>query len=108
MYLLVVIAPVTHADAIRKAMAAAGAGRIGNYDSCSFSNRGTGRFRPNDDALPAIGLAGRLEEVEEERIEVAVLDDDLKAVLKAIVKAHPYEEPAIYVLPMENYKDVIK
>lgn len=105
---LIVYVPLSHADAVRAAMAEAGAGRIGNYDSCSFSVRGTGRFRPSERAKPAIGSAGKLEEVEEERIEAVVAEGDLKKVLKAIVKVHPYEEPAIHVLPMQDYHQLLR
>lgn len=106
-YHLIVYVPVSEADRTRKALADAGAGKIGNYDSCSFSVRGTGRFRPNDRANPAIGSAGKIEEVEEERIEVLVpnLPSDLKRILKAVKEVHPYEEPAIHLLPMVGYKD---
>ncbi len=89
-------------------MATAGAGRIGNYDSCSFSARGTGRFRPLKGAHPAIGKEDTLEEVEEECIEVVVEEANLKNVLLAILKAHPYEEPAIHVLSMHDYKEFIR
>ena len=101
---VIVYVPVTHADAIRSAMAEAGAGRIGNYDSCSFSTRGTGRFRPLKGAHPAIGSEGRVEEVDEERIEAVVKNEDITAVLDAVKKAHSYEEPAIHILPMEEYR----
>lgn len=103
MYHLIIYCPVTAADSVRQAMAGAGAGRIGNYDSCSFSNSGTGRFRPTDGASPSIGSIGELEEVEEERIEAVVEDANLHGVLRAVVDAHPYEEPAIHVIPMEDY-----
>jgi len=103
MYHLIVYCPLKAADRVRKAMADAGAGRIGNYDSCSFSCRGTGRFRPNDEARPAIGKTGHLEAVAEERIEAVVEKANLRAVLRAVVDAHPYEEPAIHVLKMEDY-----
>ncbi|MDD4287703.1 MAG: hypothetical protein PHO20_06200 [Candidatus Peribacteraceae bacterium] len=89
-------------------MAKAGAGRIGNYDSCSFSGKGTGRFRPLKDAKPAIGSVGTLTEVEEERIETVVKEEDLKNVLEAILNVHPYEEPAIHVLRMEDYHGLLE
>ena len=104
---LIVYVPVTHADAIRSAMAEAGAGRIGNYDSCSFSTRGTGRFRPLAGADPQIGKAGRLESVDEERIEAVVKNEDITAVLDAVRKTHPYEEPAVHVLPMMDDKQLL-
>src|SRR5204863_6758821 len=100
-YKLVVYVPETHADAVREAMGGAGAGRIGNYTHCTFTIRGTGRFRPEAGAKPAIGEVGKLEAVAEERIETVCGADVLRAVLDAIRRAHPYEEPATDVYPIE-------
>lgn len=99
-YHLIVYVPLSHADAIRKALAEAGSGNIGAYDSCSFSARGIGRFRPLKESHPAIGSIGEIEEVEEERIEVVVQADRLEKIIDAVRKIHPYEEPAIHVLPL--------
>lgn len=106
-YHLVVYVPVTDAEQVRAALAEAGAGRIGNYDACSFSVRGTGRFRPNANAKPYIGSPGGVEEVEEERIEVVVTEDVLTNVLWAVKRVHPYEEPAVHLWPMLDYKDFL-
>ncbi|MGJ4887825.1 hypothetical protein [Bradyrhizobium sp. HKCCYLR20261] len=100
-YKIVVYVPEADGEAVRSAMGAAGAGRIGNYDYCSFTLKGMGRFRPLAGANPAIGTVGQLETVEEERIETVCAADRLKAVLGAIRGAHPYEEPAIDVYPLE-------
>ena len=97
---IVVFTPVTHADKIRKALAEAGAGHIGNYDSCSFSSIGTGRFRGLPGTKPFIGKAGIAEAVEEERIEVICPITLLEKVLAAVKAVHPYEEPAIDVYPL--------
>lgn len=102
-YHLIVYVPVPDARRVRKALAGAGAGKLGNYDGCSFSSRGIGRFRPLKGANPAIGTVGTPEEVEEERIEVMVdvpSEVELKKVIQAVREAHPYEEPAIHVLPI--------
>ncbi|GLH82338.1 hypothetical protein SSBR45G_72470 [Bradyrhizobium sp. SSBR45G] len=99
-YKIVVYVPVADGEAIRRAMGEAGAGRIGNYDNCSFTVRGIGRFRPLAGAHPAIGAVGRLETVEEERIETVCSGERLRTVLSAIRAAHPYEEPAIDVYPL--------
>ncbi|MFL5297194.1 MAG: hypothetical protein ACJ798_12505 [Phenylobacterium sp.] len=100
-YKLVVYVPETHADAVREAMGGAGAGRIGNYTHCTFTVRGTGRFRPEAGAKPAVGEVGGLEAVAEERIETVCEADVLRPVLDAIRQAHPYEEPATDVYPIE-------
>ena len=99
---LVVFTPLSHSDAIRKALSDEGAGHIGNYDSCSFSSRGIGRFRGGEGTKPFIGEPGKLEEVEEERLETICPVGILDAVLAAVKKAHPYEEPAIDVYPLLN------
>ena len=86
--------PVGDAEAVRRAIAEAGAGALGDYDSCSFSSRGEGRFRPLAGADPAIGTVGEHEVVDEVRIE-AVLPRHLHgAVVAALRRAHPYETPA--------------
>lgn len=94
---IVVFVPLTHCDKVRKAIGEAGAGEIGNYSFCSFSSRGIGRFKPNEKANPHIGEANKLEEVEEERIEVICKKEDAKKVINAIKKVHPYEEVALDV-----------
>ena len=99
---IAVFVPSTHADKVRKALAESGAGHIGNYDCCSFSVKGIGRFRGLEDSKPFIGVAGKIEEVEEERIETICPSEKLDEVLAAIKKVHPYEEPAIDIYPLLN------
>ena len=99
---VVAFAPTSSADAVRQAMADAGAGEIGEYTDCSFSMSGTGRFRPSDSAQPTIGSAGALEAVQEVRIEAIAPTWATSRVLAAIRRAHPYEEPAVDVYPVEN------
>ena len=65
------------------------------------------RFRPLENARPAIGSVDVLEEVDEEKIEVVVVEEHLSAVLTAVREAHPYEEPVIQVFPMLDYKSII-
>ena len=74
----------------------------GNYSFCSFSSRGVGRFRPEQGANPAIGTVGKLEAVEEERIETICDRAILQDVIAAINKVHPYEEVALDVYPLED------
>ena len=92
--------PAADADRLRAALAEAGAGRIGDFDSASFSSPGEGRFRPLEGAHPAIGSVGGLEVVDEVRIE-CVLDRSLRGrVVAALLAAHPYEEPAYDVVEL--------
>jgi len=99
---IVVYVPDTHTDAVREALAENGAGHMGNYDCCSFSVKGTGRFRPLEGADPFIGEAGKVEEVAEERIETICEKEKLEEVLKAVKNVHPYEVPAIDIYPLLN------
>ncbi len=92
--------PAADADAVRRALAAAGAGTIGDYDSASFSTPGEGRFRPLAGANPAIGEVGRLEVVDEVRVELVLARPRRAAVVAALLAAHPYEEPAYDVVEL--------
>lgn len=91
--------PIQDAGKVRQAMGDAGAGVLGNYTHASFSVKGIGRFIPGEGAKPAIGEVGKLEEVEEERIEVICEGNKVKAVVAAVKAAHPYEE-----IPLEIYQ----
>ncbi|WP_339250592.1 Nif3-like dinuclear metal center hexameric protein [Sporosarcina sp. FSL W8-0480] len=94
LYKLAVFCPVSHAEQLRSVLAQAGAGAIGDYIGCSFTSTGTGRFIPSTGAKPFIGEIGKVEEVEEERIEVVLPGPIRGKVIKAMLAAHPYEEPA--------------
>ncbi len=94
-YKIVIYVPIKNADAVREAIANAGAGKLGNYSHASFSSSGIGRFKPLPGAHPAIGAVGKLEEVEEEKIEVTCNGEILNDIIGTIRRAHPYEEPAI-------------
>lgn len=99
---IVVFVPETHTDAVREAMGKAGAGVIGNYSFCTFSTKGTGRFKPEQGADPHIGKIGKFEEVAEERIETVCSREKLQTVIAAIKEVHPYDEVALDVYPLEN------
>ncbi len=96
---IIVTVPTSHANAVREALGSAGAGEQGNYAFCSSSYPSTGRFRPQTGAHPNIGTIGELTEVAEETIEAICHKDKVKAVVFAVKKAHPYEEPAIDIVP---------
>jgi dinuclear metal center YbgI/SA1388 family protein len=99
---LVVFVPAEKADHVRDAIAAAGAGTIGDYDQCTFTTTGEGRFRPLEGADPAIGSVGDVEVVDEARIESVSPRNRRTAVVRAMLAAHPYEEPAYDVLELAN------
>ena len=99
---LITFVPHLHSDKVRKAIFEAGAGQIGNYDSCSFNADGVGTFRANEYARPFVGVTDELHSEPETRIEV-ILPDYLKTdILEALLNAHPYEEPAYDFIPLQN------
>jgi len=99
---VVVFVPVSHADTVRAAMFAAGAGTIGNYDSCSFNLAGKGTFRPLADSTPFVGTAGELHSESEIRIETVCPAYILNRVVNRMIEAHPYEEVAWDAYPLAN------
>ena len=99
---LVVFVPAEKADHVRDAIAGAGAGEIGDYDHCTFSTTGEGRFRPLEGANPTIGSVGSVEVVDEVRIESVLPRHRRTAVVAAMLQAHPYEEPAFDVLELAD------
>ena len=100
---LYTFAPQKDADKVRDALFAAGAGDIGKYRECSFSSNGTGTFKPEANANPAIGEAGGVREwVDEVKIEVLVQRHKEAQVLKALFENHPYEEVAYEFIALQN------
>jgi hypothetical protein len=99
-YKFVVFVPKSHAEKVRAAICKAGAGRIGNYDNCTFTSEGTGTYRPLKGARPFKGKAGRIEKAKEVRIETIVPKNKLKAVIAVMKKVHPYEEIAYDLYPL--------
>lgn len=99
---IVVTVPVVDADKVRQAIGEAGGGKVGNYSFCSFSVRGAGRFLPGNGAHPTIGEVGKLEEVQEERIEITCADELVVDVVAAIRAAHSYEEPVIDIYLLKD------
>lgn len=94
---IVTMAPREAADRIRRAMAKAGAGQIGDYEECSFELEGTGTFRGGPTTNPAVGEAGRFERVTESRLEMICDRKKLGLAVAALREAHPYEEPVIEI-----------
>jgi dinuclear metal center YbgI/SA1388 family protein len=99
---LVVFVPKGYEDTVRNAMGDAGAGHIGNYSHCSFNTEGFGTFKPLAGTKPFIGEEGKLEKANEIRIETIISDNLQKKVINAMLKAHPYEEVAFDIYPLEN------
>ncbi|RYG84402.1 Nif3-like dinuclear metal center hexameric protein, partial [bacterium] len=95
---LVTFVPEHACEALSRALFDAGAGAIGEYAACSFRTQGTGTFFGSDAASPVVGERGRLETVDEIRLETIVPAGKVDAVVAALRAAHPYEEPAFDLL----------
>lgn len=92
--------PLKDVAVVRNAICEAGAGIIGNYSCCTTSVKSIGTFLPNDQANPYIGKKNKLEVVEEEKLEVICDIGNVKQVLTRLREVHPYEEPAIDIIPL--------
>jgi dinuclear metal center YbgI/SA1388 family protein len=99
--------PQQHAETLLESLHAVGAGQIGSYDRCSFSNTGTGAFRGDQSSNPTLGKAGQDEKVSEVQLHL-VYKKHLEAdVLKALFASHPYEEIAYEITPLDNVNQKI-
>ncbi len=99
---LVFYVPVAQAEAVKEAVFAAGGGRIGDYDRCCWQTLGSGQFRPLPGSQPYLGTTGKVEQVEELRVELVVPEPALPGVLAALLAAHPYETPAYSYWPINR------
>lgn len=104
---LAVYVPRESADEVRDALGSAGAGYIGNYSHCTYNTSGTGTFLPHQGTNPHIGEVGKLEVVDEIKIETVFPSDLQKKVITAMLNAHPYEEVAFDIYPLENEGNVL-
>lgn len=102
---LIVTIPIENVNEVRNAICEAGAGIIGNYTYCSMSTKCIGTFKPTEKANPYIGKINNLEFVEEEKLEVVCDVNSVKKVISKLREVHPYEEPAIDIVPLieENF-----
>jgi hypothetical protein len=99
---LVYFVPEDARDRTREACFAAGGGRIGDYERCSWYTLGTGTFLAGEGADPAVGEVGAEEHVAEYRVEMVVPEERLAPVLDALREAHPYEEVALDLVPLHT------
>ena len=95
-----VTVPVENVNVVREAVCNAGAGIIGEYTFCTSSTKSIGTFIPSENANPHIGERNKLEFVEEEKLEFVCDIEKVKSVIKELRKTHPYEEPAIDIIPL--------
>ena len=94
MYKLCFYVPESHLQQVKHAVFAAGAGKVGDYDSCCWEVLGQGQFRPLAGSAPFVGHTGTVEVVNEYRVEMVCDAQSIAAAVAALVTAHPYEEPA--------------
>ncbi|WLV23580.1 Nif3-like dinuclear metal center hexameric protein [Aciduricibacillus chroicocephali] len=94
--------PKDHESELRSSLGEAGAGHIGNYSHCTFRYAGTGTFKPDSGTNPFIGEEGKLEQVDEVKVETIIKEAELNSILEVIHSKHPYEEPAIDIYALEN------
>jgi dinuclear metal center YbgI/SA1388 family protein len=104
---LVTFIPIENADLVREAVFNAGAGNIGNYDSCGFVAEGMGSFRGNENANPYVGKKGEIHAEKEVRFETIFPGYLQGRIIEALLKSHPYEEVAYDIYPLENKFDKI-
>jgi len=103
MYKICVYVPEISVEKVKSALFKAGAGRIGNYDSCCWLTEGIGQFRPLDGSNPAIGSLGEIEQVKELKIELVCTDELVQNAIQAMKEAHPYEQPAFDVWELAEF-----
>lgn len=104
---ILVTIPLENVKDVRNAVCEVGAGIIGDYTYCTSSTKSIGTFMPNDNANPYIGKKNNLEFVEEEKLEFVCDIDKVKTVISKLREIHPYEEPAIDIIPLldeESFK----
>jgi len=98
MYQLCFYVPSSHLEQVKNALFAAGAGRYKNYDHCAWQTLGQGQFRPLPGSRPYSGKVNYLEVTAEYKVEMICVEDRIKDALSALLKAHPYEEPAYSIM----------
>jgi len=103
---VIVTIPAENTEEVRNAICNEGAGIIGNYTYCTMTTKCTGTFKPSDEANPYIGEKNKIEFVEEDKLEVICDINIVKRVIKTIREVHPYEEPAIDIIPLIDEDDL--
>lgn len=102
MYKLCFFVPWTHLESVKTALFEVGAGRVGDYDCCSWQTLGQGQFRPLEKSQPFIGEAGVIEQVSEYRVEMVCDDPLIRRAVARLKEAHPYEEVAYDVWRLDD------
>jgi len=101
---LIIYVPEKDEERVRLALGKAGAGKIGNYDYCSFVTKGVGHSRPLEGTNPHIGKEGEIANIEEVQIQTVCYEKDLNVILPVLREVHPYEEVAYDIIPLLNHE----
>jgi len=102
MFKIIVFIPQSHIEIVKQELFKAGAGKLGNYDCCSFETTGTGQFRPLSGSKPFLGQENEVEKVVEIKLEMVCSENNIKSAIEAMKKAHPYEEVAFDIIKLET------
>ncbi|OED42065.1 NGG1p interacting factor NIF3 [Endozoicomonas sp. (ex Bugula neritina AB1)] len=94
MHKLCFYVPTSHLEVVKSAVFSTGAGQYGSYDQCCWQTLGQAQFRPLEGSQPYIGKAHQFETVEEYKVEMLCEDALIPEAVRALISAHPYEEPA--------------
>ena len=103
MFKLCFYVPKEHSESVKRAVFAAGGGKLGCYDCCSWETLGAGQFRPLQGSSPFIGELDKVEVIEEVKVETLIEECFIHDVVHALKQAHPYEEPAYDVVRLERF-----
>lgn len=103
---IVVYIPESFCEIVKQAMFDAGAGRYKDYEHCAWQTLGDGQFKPLEGSNPYLGETGQVEQVKEYKVEMIAEESCLRDIVQAVKKAHPYEEPALQLIPCINPDDL--
>ena len=106
MFVIIFYVPQINVEDVKQALFKAGAGAIGDYESCAWQCLGTGQFRPLQGSQPHVGTLDKIELVDEFRVEMVCAAENVRAAINALISAHPYEEPAYHILQTFNLDDL--
>ncbi len=106
MYLLVVYVPEESLENVKSAVFANRGGKIDNYSLCSWQVKGQGQFKPEAGSSPFLGEVNKLKKTDEYRLELVCQDSNIKEVVQAMLKAHPYETPAYHIVEVLTLGDL--
>jgi hypothetical protein len=107
MYLVSFYVPYSHLETVKSAMFKKGAGKLGNYDCCSWHTKGVGQFRPLPGSTPFMGNKGKIHLEEEYKVDLICNNDIIGEVLSELIRVHPYEEPAYHAMEILTLDDLM-